>query len=143
MRNWVFCHSPEPVLQSENSKILWDFKIQTDLPIEANKPDIVFLDKIMRKCYIIDVACPFDTRVSAKEKEKIDKYQDLKREITRIWKCAEVVVVPVIIGALGTLPKGIRTWLNAIDMEEELDLLQRTCILGSARILRRVLGMPG
>ena len=53
--------------------------------------------------YIIDVACPFDTRVSAKEKEKIDKYQDLKREITRIWKCAEVVVVPVIIWALKSL----------------------------------------
>ena len=135
-------HLPEPVLESENSKILWDFKIQTDLPIEANKPDIVFLDKIIRKCYIIDVACPFDTRVSAKEKEKIDKYQDLKREITRIWKCAEVVVVPIIIGALGTLPKGLRKWLNVIDMGEELDLLQRTCILGSARILRRVLGMP-
>ena len=97
----------------------------------------------MRKCYIIDVACPFDTRVSAKEKEKIDKYQDLKRELTRIWKCAEVLVVPVIIGALGTLPKGIRTWLNVIDMGEELDLLQRTCILGSPHILRRVLGMPG
>ena len=52
---------PEPVLESENSKILWDFKIQTDLPIEANKPDIVVLVKIMRKCFIIDIACPFDT----------------------------------------------------------------------------------
>ena len=50
-------------------------------------------------------------------------------------------MVPVIIGVLGTLPKGLRTWLNVVDLGEELSLLQRTCILGSARILRRVLGM--
>ena len=31
-----YSHSPEPVLESENSKILLDFKIETDLPIEAN-----------------------------------------------------------------------------------------------------------
>ena len=75
------------------------------------------------------------------EKEKIEKYQDLKREITRVWKCVEVVVVPVISGALETLPKGLRTWLNVIDMGEDLGLLQRACILGSARITRRVVGM--
>ena len=92
MRNWAFVEMRNGIAirlnlslqQSENSKILWDFKIQADLQIE---------DKITRKCFIIDVACPFDTRVSAKEKEKTDKYQDLKREIMRIWKCAEVVVI--------------------------------------------------
>ena len=65
---------------NNNNKIHTD-KIQTDLPIEANKPDIVVRDKIMIKCFVIDVTCPFEKRVSAKEKEKIEKYQDLKREI--------------------------------------------------------------
>ena len=46
--------------------------------------DIVILDKIERKCKIIDVICPFDIRVKDKEKEKIENYQDLKRELTRI-----------------------------------------------------------
>ena len=55
-------------------------------------------------CVILDVACRFDTRVNIKEKEKIEKYQDLiKREITLIWKCKTVKVVIIIIGALGTL----------------------------------------
>ena len=31
----------------------------------------------------MDVACPFDTRVQDKEKEKVGKYQDLKRELKR------------------------------------------------------------
>ena len=33
---------------------------------------------------IIDVTCPFDIRVKDKEKEKIESYQDLKRELKRI-----------------------------------------------------------
>ena len=67
-----------------NNKLLWDFKIQTDNKVENNKPDIVVLDKTERKCMIIDVTCPFDIRVKDKEKEKIENYQDLKRELKRI-----------------------------------------------------------
>ena len=53
------------------NKLLSDFKIQTDNKVEHNKPDIVVSDKINRKYLIIDVACPFDTRVKGKEKEEI------------------------------------------------------------------------
>ena len=31
------------------------------------------------QCFIVSVACPFDTRVAEKEREKIAHYQDLKR----------------------------------------------------------------
>ena len=51
-------HDPQPVYQSTNNKLLWDFKIQTDNKIEHNKP---VLNEIEQKCLIIDVACPFDT----------------------------------------------------------------------------------
>ena len=51
------------------------------------------LNKEDRTCLILDVAFPFDTRVNIKEKEKIEKYHDLKREITRIWKCKTVKVM--------------------------------------------------
>ena len=37
-------------------------------------------------CLIIDVACPFDTRVKDKEQEKIENYQNVKWELKRIWK---------------------------------------------------------
>ncbi len=85
--HWRFCerlnfergekwynHTPEQVLESVKHKMLWDFKIQTDIPIEANKPDIVVLNKETGDCYIINVACPLDTRIEEKAKEKLDKY---------------------------------------------------------------------
>ena len=59
-------HEPKSVCESPNSKLLWDFKIQTDNKIGNNKPDIVVLDKIELECVIIDAACPFDTRESGK-----------------------------------------------------------------------------
>ena len=39
------------------------------LLLNPNKPDIVVVDK-KEKCLIIDIACPFDTRTSEREKEK-------------------------------------------------------------------------
>ena len=39
-------HSPEPVAENEEVKILWDFMIQTDRVIEHRRPDIVVVEKI-------------------------------------------------------------------------------------------------
>ena len=39
----------------------WDFKIQTGNKIEYSKADIMVLDKIKRKCLIINVAYPIGT----------------------------------------------------------------------------------
>lgn len=136
--NW-YNHKPEPVTESEKTKILWDFAIQTDKEIEANRPDIVLLDKIERNCFIIDIACPFDTRIGSKEKEKIEKYQDLRRELKRIWKCKSVQVVPIVIGALGTITRNALKLLDTLGATDLFNLLQKACLLGSGRIIRKVL----
>ena len=110
-------------------KLLWDVRIQTDHPLEHKKPVIVVLNKEDRTCLVLDVACHFDTGVNSKEKEKINKYQDLKRDLARIWKCKTAKVVSIIIDALGILPKGLEKWLKKIEMSNLLELLQRACIL--------------
>ena len=60
---------------------MWDFSIQTDHVIEAQRPDLVVVDKKRRTCKIIDFAVRGDSRIEEKEKEKIKKYQDLRREL--------------------------------------------------------------
>ena len=69
-------HESESVLKNEDYKILSDFSIQTDV-IEAGRPDLVIVDKKERSCKIIDFAVPGDSRIEQKEKDKIEKYQDL------------------------------------------------------------------
>ena len=76
-------HEPERVLDNEDYKIVWDFSIQTDHVIEAQRPDLVLVDKKERSCKIIDFAVPGDIRIEEKEKDKIEKYQDLGREYRR------------------------------------------------------------
>ena len=46
--------------------------------IEARRQDLSVIDKKERKGIIIDIAVPADVRVGEKEREKVEKYQDLK-----------------------------------------------------------------
>ena len=83
-------HSPEAVMENDQVKLLWDFRIQTDRHLDDNRPDIVVLEMGGRVCSIIDVACPFHTRIEEKEREKIDHYRDLKVEAKKdleLYKC--------------------------------------------------------
>ena len=73
----------ESVLENEDYKILWEFSIQTDHVIEAQRPDLVAVDK-ERSCKIIDFAVSGDIMIKEKEKHKIEKYQDLRRELQKI-----------------------------------------------------------
>ena len=137
VRDKWYEHEPESVLENEDYKILWDFSIQTDHVIEAQKPDLVVVDKKKRTCKIIDFAVPGDSRIEAKEKEKIDKYQDLRRELQKIWN-VRVKIIPLVVGALGAIPKQFNNRLKEIGITVEIGQVQKTVLLGTARILRNV-----
>ena len=62
---------------------MWDFSITTDLVKEAGRPDLVVVDKKKRICKIIDFAVLGDSRIGDNEKEKIEKHQDLIRELQK------------------------------------------------------------
>ena len=132
-------HNAEGIIENDEVKILWDFMIQCDRPVEHRKPDIVVLEKEKKKCIIIDVAIPGDNRIRKKEKEKIEKYQELKNEITKMWRMKTVIVIPVVIGALGAVTKRIEGWIDKMELNIRVEHLQKTSLLGTARILRRVL----
>ena len=132
-------HQPEGVVENEKCKILWDMTIQCDHVIEARRPDIVVVEKENNKAIIVDIASPWDHRVYEKEGEKIEKYQDLKREIGRLWGIRHLEVVPVVVGALGVVSKRLDAWLEKLGVTIRMGLLQKTSLLGTARILRKVL----
>ena len=79
-------HVPESVLENENYKLLWDFSIRTDHHIEARRPDLVLVDKSKKSCRIIDLVIPKDSGVKEKEAEKVEKHQNLARELRRMWE---------------------------------------------------------
>ena len=58
--------------------------------------------------------------------------------IQRMWS-VKTKVIPVIIGATGTISKTFRKYVSNIPGNHEVKELQKTVILGTAHILRKVL----
>ena len=76
--------------------------------------------------------------INLKESEKKDKYLDLARDLKKLWNM-KVTIVPIVIGALGTITKG----LEDLEIGGWVETIQTTALLRTARILRRVLETRG
>jgi hypothetical protein len=135
-------HTPESVVENDNYKLLWDYNIYTDKIIEARRPDIVVHDKVSKECKIIDIAVPFDTNVVSKEHEKVMKYEELAGELRKVWS-VKSQVIPVVVGALGTISVHFTAHLAQLDIDLSKDTIQKAAILGSAHIIRKVLSQEG
>ena len=73
------------------------------------------------------MAIPADRNVVQKEAEKKLKYKSL------------CMIVPVIIGATGIVTRSVRKNLETVPGKHWLDSLQKTAILGTSHIIRKVL----
>ena len=123
---------------NETHKILWDFEIRTDHQISARRPDQVIVKKKKKKktrtWSIVKFAVPADQRVNLKESEKNDKYLDLTRELKELLNM-KVMVIATVIGALGTVNKGLIMGLENLKIRGGVETIQTTALLRSARIL--------
>jgi hypothetical protein len=84
------------------------------------------------------VAIPANRNVVQKKAKKKLKYKSLCIEMQRMWnlKCT---IIPVIIGAIGIATRSLRTNLEAVSGKHSIDSLQKTAILGTSHIIRKVL----
>ena len=131
---------PKSVETSQGGKvtILWNQQVPTDRTIPNNRPDVIIRDNEKGTCVLIDVAISGDTNVIKKEAEKMVKYKDLTTEIQRMWYI-KTKVIPVIIGATGTISESSRKYVSNIPGKHEVKELQKTATLGTAHIFRKVL----
>ena len=93
-------------------------------------------------CKIVDFAVPANHRIKLKEYEKRDKYLDLARELKKLWN-TKVTIIPILIGAVGTVTKGLLKGLEDLEVGGRVETIQTTALLKTARILRRVLETRG
>ena len=64
--------------------------IQCDNVIVERRPDIAIANKMEKTAVTIDVAIPGDKTIIDKEKEKIEKHQNIKREIRRLLHLTKI-----------------------------------------------------
>ena len=77
---------------------------------------------------------------SVKVVEKLSKYKDVEIEIARMWKM-ETETIPLVIGALGVIKKGLEKYVDKIPGTASSNELQKITFLGTAHILRKVLSI--
>ena len=71
----------------------------------------------------------------------MEKYQDLKREIRRLWRLKMVAVVPEVLEAFGSVTKEFDGWIKKLQITNNVGVMQKTTLLATARILRKKLEM--
>ena len=135
-------HVPQTVTESSDGNVViyWNKPIQTDRKVAHNKPDIVVIERKERRWFIIDFAIPMDHRVRAKEDIKVDTYLDLAAEVRRQYR-VKTEIVPVVIGALGTVPNRLEESLEKLGIPDVISSLQKSVLISTAAILRRVLSL--
>ena len=91
------------------------------------------VNKIVMECFFRSK--PFD------DDDRSCVIIDVKRELKRLWSLKKVEVVPVVVGALGCISKGFSGWMDTLGIKLNVGMVQKSVLLGTARILRKVLDM--
>jgi hypothetical protein len=128
----------KPVYEEGDVTVLWNQAVHTEREVTANRPDIIIKNKKEKTCTLIAVAIPANRNVVQKEAEKKLKYKRLCIEIQRMWnlKCT---IMPVITGVIGIVTRSLRKNLEAVPGKHSIDSLQKTAVLGTSHIIRKVL----
>ena len=69
----------------------------------------------------------------------MEKDKDLKEEIRRLWKLRNAEIVAVVIGVLGSVSAEFDRWMGKLGITCNVGVMQRSALLGTARMLRKVL----
>ena len=133
-------HEPESVVASRNGRveIYWDKTIWVSKALEHNKPDVVVVDRDAKKWTFVDFSVPMDFNVVKKEDEKVSNYSPLAQEIRKIYK-VQTEIIPIILGALGTVPLRLEGYLKRLGIPDIIGCMQKTALLGTQRILKNAL----
>ena len=82
----------------------------------------------------MDLAVQADQRIKLKENEKKDKYREWIKQCNM-----KVIIIPIVIGAFGTVTKGLLKGSEDLEIRGWLETIQTTSLLRTAGLLRRVL----
>ena len=88
-----------------------------------------------------DKPIPTEKNTSVKVTEKLSKYlEDLEIEIERMWGM-KATTIPVVIGALGLIKKGLEKYTKQIPGNIKISELQKIALLGTSCILQKILSI--
>ena len=135
---------PEYICTEGNCEYWWNVSVETATKIKHNKPDLIVWNRHTKICYIIEFSCPADINVSKKVEEKITTYGPLVRNLQIMYQEYKFKMLPIIVGALGTIPKSTKISLKELNFSTKetntlVRKLQAYSIKGTVQICKTFL----
>ena len=129
-------------LEGARAKIAVDLSVPTDRQLSDRRPDLILYLKGERKIVILEGAVAWEPLLAERERQKADKYRELAVDLATQHPGWRVVVVPIVVGCLGTL-RNLRHNLYGLGLltRREVDRLakkiQFESLCSGVRLLRR------
>ena len=92
-----------------------NISIKTITKIPHNKPGLVIWNHNKKLFSVIEFSCPADINISRKINEKMNTYGPLLRNLHIFYPEYKFEMIPVVVGALGYLPKCLTQYLCQLD----------------------------
>ena len=114
------------------------------MKVRHNRPDLVVWNNETKNCFIIEFSCPADVNVTRKAAEKLENYGPLIRTLQLTYPEFKFSFIPIIIGALGTVPKNLLENIKQLNFNEKeakniIKAIQQRAIIGSVKICKTFL----
>ena len=132
---------PLSIVKIKHLEIWWDRGVTTLTKIPHNRRDLIIWNSNTNECTIIDICIPLDTNLELRDTTKRNNYVELVDQLQRIYPRYKYCIIPVIIGALGTIPKKLKENLKKIgilgDRIDDLNKnMQKLALLGTLKIVK-------
>ena len=133
--------SPEYLHKEGNQEYWCNISIKTATKIPHNKPDLLLWDRDEKICQVIEFSFSADINVSRKVEEKVTAYGPLIRNLQIMYKDYHFKMLPVVVGALGTIPNATKESLKEMkfsktEINKLLRKLQNNSVRGTVKICK-------
>ena len=140
----IYCNKSEFVYNGGHKEYWWNVAVKTAAKVKHNKPNIIEWDTEQKTCKIIEVNCLADVNVMSKINEKENIYGPLIRNMQLMYKDYTFMFVPIIIGALGTVPKRLESSSNELGFSKKetknlIQSVQMRSVSGTIKICKTFL----
>ena len=130
--------------QRKKKEFWWNVKVKTVTNLKNNRPDLIIWDLHSKECQVVEFSCPGDINVTQKSKSKENTYDPLLRNLQILYPEYSYQFIPIIIGALGSIPCNLKYNLKCLGFSEkevnkQIKMLQIKSITGSVKIVKSFL----
>ena len=127
-------------------EIWWNHPVTMVNKVKYNRPDIIIWDKEEKQCSVIGICTPLDFNINNRQVMKTDKYMLLVSELQQLHPGYSYQIVPIMVGALGTISKKLPSYLKKLHIKDEnlekvTRKLQKAAVLCSVKITKTFMKM--